>query len=93
MKEIFIKINEYIEQHRREMIDLWEELVNIDSGTDNAAGVMEVCTLLRKRMSAADMQTKVIESGPAGPVLVGEWNKGSGYCTHRPHRPHGYCFF
>ena len=75
MKEIFIKINEYIEQHRREMIDLWEELVNIDSGTDNAAGVMEVCTLLRKRMSAADMQTKVIESGPAGPVLVGEWNK------------------
>lgn len=47
-RNFYKMINEYIEQHRREMIDLWEELVNIDSGTDNAAGVMEVCTLLRK---------------------------------------------
>lgn len=75
MKEVFIKINEYVERHRQEMIDLWEKLVNIDSGTANGDGVREVCTVLRKEMSAIDMQTKVIESGPTGPVLVGEWNR------------------
>lgn len=75
MKEIFIKINKYIEQHQKEMIELWKELVNIDSGTANADGVMKVCTVLRKQMTAIDMQTKIIESGPAGPVLVGEWKR------------------
>ena len=59
MKEVFIKINEYVERHRQEMIDLWEKLVNIDSGTANGDGVREVCTVLRKEMSAIDMQTKM----------------------------------
>lgn len=75
MNEAFEKMDCYIEAHRQEMIDLWEELVNIDSGTDNVEGVMEVCNILRKCMTAIDMQTKIIESGPTGPVLVGEWNR------------------
>lgn len=77
MKNTYNKIKEYIEEHRQEMTSLWERLVNIDSGTANADGVRKVCSLLQSEMAAIGMQTKVIESGLAGPVLVGEWNKSS----------------
>lgn len=77
MNEVFEQIRTYINDHRQEMMDLWETLVNIDSGTANAEGVRCVAETLQKEMVCAGMQTKLIESGLAGPTLVAEWNKGA----------------
>ena len=75
MNEVFEQIRTYINAHQQDMMDLWETIVNIDSGTTNAEGVRRVAETLQREMVDAGMQTKLIESGLAGPTLVAEWNK------------------
>ncbi len=40
----------YIDGHRQEMLELWDALVSIESGTANKEGVDQVCQLLQKEL-------------------------------------------
>lgn len=72
MKEEFRQIHRLIESDREEMMALWEELVNTDSGSRNIDGLEEMCRIVRERMESIGFATRVILSGDAGPVLIGE---------------------
>ncbi len=76
MRQVYEAVRGSVEKRRGEMITLLEKIVNIDSGTTNIPGVEAVCEILKREMEAVGMETKVIPSEGAGPVLVGEWCGG-----------------
>lgn len=78
MQEIYDQIRQYIENRRKPMLDLWEELVNTESGTLQVEGVNKVCSILRREMEKAGIQTRTHPIQNAGELLVGEWNMDSG---------------
>ncbi len=73
MQQIYDAVRRSVEENREKMLALWEKIVNIDSGSRNIAGVEAVCAILREEMECIGMDTRVIPTGSAGPVLVGEW--------------------
>lgn len=78
MKEIYEVIRSYVDEHKQPMLQLWEELVNTESGSRNLEGVAKVTDILRREMEDMGMRTRVIPMENAGGVLVGEWNWESG---------------
>ena len=76
MRQVYEAVRASVEKRRGEMITLLEKIVNIDSGTTNIPGVEAVCEILKREMEAVGMETRVIPSEGAGPVLVGEWCGG-----------------
>lgn len=78
MEQIFDRIRAYIDGQRGPMLALWEEIVNIDSGTRQIGGANEVCAVLRREMKKSGIKTHVNPIQNAGDMLVGEWNMGSG---------------
>ena len=67
------KVFSYIEDHRAEMLDLWQEVVNIESGSGNKAGVDAVAERFRQVIEQAGGAARVIEMDNAGNMLVGEF--------------------
>ena len=78
MKEIYEVIRSYVDEHKQPMLQLWEALVNTESGSRNLDGVAKVTDILRREMEDMGMRTRVIPMENAGGVLVGEWNWESG---------------
>ena len=64
---------EYIDAHREEMIELWREVVNIESGSGNKAGVDAVAARFRQVIEQTGGLTRVIEMQNAGNMLIGEF--------------------
>lgn len=75
MEQLFEAVRKSVDENKDEMTALWKKIVNIDSGSTNIAGVEAVCRVLRQEMECIGMETRVIPSDGAGPVLVGEWGK------------------
>lgn len=78
MERIYEQIRRYIDEQRRPMLALWEELVNTESGSRQIEGVNTVCGILRREMEAAGIHTRTVPMENAGDMLVGEWNMESG---------------
>lgn len=76
MEQIEI-IRGYIDAHRQEMLALWRDLVNTESGPAQKEGVDAVNARLRKEMEAAGLKTRVVPMERVGDVLVAEWDNGS----------------
>lgn len=81
MDKMMEKTAAYIDAHRQEMLDLWEELVMIESGSQQKAGVDKVCARLKEEMEKAGVKTRVEEMEKAGNSLIGLWGEG------RPEKP------
>lgn len=78
------RVIDWLAEHGQDMIDLTEELVNIDSGSYDKAGVDAVGAVLKRFLEAADIQCDIIPvdergdalratvSGPAGnrPIIL-----------------------
>lgn len=77
MKELDQNVRDYVDAHRQEMLDLWRDLVNTESGPAQKEGVDAVNALLRREMEAAGMSTRVIPMEKVGDVLVADWDNGS----------------
>ena len=73
MQQIYEAVRKSVYESRENMQALLERIVNIDSGSRNIRGVEEVCGVLKREMEDIGMTVRVIPSGGAGPVLVGEW--------------------
>lgn len=55
------KITRYVDQHNPEALKLWEDVVNINSGTMNFEGVRKVGQVFRAKLDALGFQTQWID--------------------------------
>ena len=66
-------IKTYIDAHREEMVALWRDIVNIDSGTADREGANAVCSRLVAECEAAGMSAEAIAFEQAGSTLSAVW--------------------
>lgn len=72
MNNILHKALKSIDDNRENIMRLWEELVNIDSGSSNKEGVDNVAEKLRKCYEEIGFNTKIVRNSKAGNSLVAE---------------------
>lgn len=70
-------IRSYIYDHKGEMLELWEKIVNINSGSGNKAGVDSVCEVLAKSLEDDGISVNIVQEEVSGNTLVAEWNEGA----------------
>lgn len=70
----------FIDAHRNEMLKMWEELVNIDSGSDYKPGVDKVVAKVADILTAMGGKTRIVEHEKAGNAVVSEF----GDCANKP---------
>lgn len=66
----------FVEENRQAMIELWRELVSMESGSADKAGVDAVALRLKQFLDSAGGTTNIIEMEKAGNMLVGEIGAG-----------------
>ncbi|MGL5511964.1 MAG: M20 family metallopeptidase [Sporomusa sp.] len=62
---------QYIDKHRDDMLALWQQLVQIESGSANKEGVDAVALKIKQTIDAAGGQAQISELDKAGNMLVG----------------------
>ncbi|HWR39957.1 MAG TPA: M20 family metallopeptidase [Patescibacteria group bacterium] len=67
---------QYIDSHRDEMLRLWEELVNTDSGSDQKDGVDQLQNRIKTILEAEGAAVRLVEYAQAGNTLIGEIGGG-----------------
>ena len=77
MEELFERIRQYVDGHHDEMLALWEEMVNTESGSRQLEGVAAMDDILRRELESVGAKVRVLPVENAGGVLVAEWNSGS----------------
>lgn len=80
-KAMIAKASEYIDGHRAEMMELWEGLVSMESGSADKEGVDKVCEMLREELEASSVETTVHPMETAGNLLTGVFH---GERTEKP---------
>ena len=71
-------IQSYIDGHRSEMVDLWKEIVNTESGTRQLDGVNAVGAILTRELEQAGAVVHRVSVKNVGEMIVGDWNRGVG---------------
>ena len=74
MEELFAGIRQYVDAHHDDMLALWEEMVNTESGSRQLEGVAAMHNIIRRELEAVGAKVQVVPMENAGGVLVGEWN-------------------
>lgn len=69
-------IRGYIDAHRQEMLDLWRDLVNTESGPTQKEGVGAVCRRLCAELEAMGVHTRPVPMEDGSQVLVADWHNG-----------------
>ena len=69
---------QFIDDHRQDMLALWQELVNTESGSADKPGIDAVAARIRQVLDQAGGLTTTVEMAKAGNVLVGEIGAGRG---------------
>lgn len=64
------QIATYIDTHKEEMLSLWQELVNQESGSENKTGVDKAQTIVKKILEAEGADIQIIEYETAGNFLI-----------------------
>ena len=52
MEELFEKIRRYVDEHHDDMLALWEEMVNTESGSRQLEGVTTMQNIIRRELEA-----------------------------------------
>ena len=58
MEQFYEQIRAYIDAHRQEMLDLWRDMVNTESGPAQKEGADAVHALLAKEMTACGLSVQ-----------------------------------
>ena len=66
------KAFEYVDSHRDEMLALWEELVNIESGSPDKEGVDTVANRVKEVLDDEGFNSRIVEYEKAGNAVVAE---------------------
>ena len=77
MEELFEKIRRYVDEHHDDMLALWEEMVNTESGSRQLEGVAAMDAILQRELESVGAKVRVLPVENAGGVLVAEWNSDS----------------
>lgn len=75
MEDIRKQIAVYIDGHRDAMIDFWRQLVQIESGSANKAGVDAVAYRVQEELDTIGAYTEIHEMKRAGNMLVSVLNE------------------
>lgn len=62
----------FIDENRKAMLDFWQEIVSMESGSTDKAGVDAVALRLKQFLENAGGVTEIIEMERSGNMLVGE---------------------
>lgn len=63
---------ECIDNDRDSILKLWEQIVNIDSGSSYKEGIDSIAELLKKLYEEIGFDTRIVENANAGNTLIGE---------------------
>ncbi|MBU2702168.1 glutamate carboxypeptidase [Sporomusaceae bacterium BoRhaA] len=63
---------QFVEDHRQEMLSLWQELVNTESGSSEQAGIAMIAQKVKKVLADEGASIRLAEFEKAGNTLVGE---------------------
>lgn len=77
MDTLDLQLKAYIEGHRQEMLALWEEIVDTESGPKQLDGVDRVGNILQRELEKAGAAVRRVPVDHAGDLIVGDWNPGS----------------
>lgn len=69
---------EHVKKNEEEMISMLRQLVLVNSGSNDIAGVGEVAALIKAELDGLGFQTNLTGFEKAGPILVGEKKAGPG---------------
>lgn len=70
---------QFIDTHQEEMLALWRELVQIESGSQHKTGVDTVAQKVKEQLDRLGAKTRIIEMPHAGNMVVSSW--GSADCA------------
>ncbi|MGL4797310.1 MAG: M20 family metallopeptidase [Paraclostridium sp.] len=71
--EQLTQLFQFIDDSKENMITLWEEVVNIESGTMQKEGVDFLCKRLARELNSANVETSILEMDKVGNFLIGDW--------------------
>lgn len=66
------RVFQFIDEHRDEMLALWQELVNLESGSRYKPGIDAVADRIQQVLASQGAVTRIIEMEQAGNLLIGE---------------------
>ncbi len=66
---------QFIDTHQEEMLALWRELVQIESGSQHKAGVDAVAQNLKTQLDSLGAKTRIIEMPHTGNMVVSSWGR------------------
>jgi len=66
------KAFQFIDAHREEMLTLWQELVSMESGSQNKPGIDAVAAKIQQVLNDVGATTRIIEMEKAGNMMIGE---------------------
>ena len=66
------QITDYLQKQFSAMVELTEEIINVDSPSNDIAGIQKVADILSAKMREIGMQTRQRDSGKQGMALIGE---------------------
>jgi glutamate carboxypeptidase len=70
------KVFQFIDEHRDEMLKLWREIVNMESGSQDKPGIDAVAARLQQVLAGEGAATRIVEMEKAGNMLIGEVGAG-----------------
>lgn len=70
------KAFQFIDAHREEMLALWQEMVNMESGSWDKPGVDAVAERFGQVLTEAGAAVRIVEMEKAGNLLIGEIGAG-----------------
>jgi len=73
MKE---RVFRFIDAHREEMLALWQEMVNMESGSQDKQGIDAVARKFQEVLTGEGAATRIVEMEKAGNMLVAEIGAG-----------------
>lgn len=71
-------IKSYITAHRQPMLELWQEIVNTESGPRQLDGVNAVGAILTRELEGTGAVVHRVAVENAGEMIVGDWNQEAG---------------
>ena len=67
------QITNYLQEQFSAMIELTEEIINVDSPSNDIAGIQKVTDILSAKMREIGMQTRQRDSGKQGMDLIASY--------------------
>jgi glutamate carboxypeptidase len=81
MDDMKQKSFQFIDAHREAMVAIWQELVNMESGSGYKAGIDAVAARLQQELEGEGAATKIVAMEKAGNMIIGEVGSGRAKST------------